>query len=216
MFFSNAACRLYSVEQQWSLGSPASLWVKPEATDSEAVVKAALSTETWRFSCFVFQFSNLSAADVLLRLMFHTSLTKKKKNSLVLHPTLYSHYHESGLCHRRHCIGWGRILSNINSYNNALRYIISSKTRCCVGKSETAQSLSLHSRCSTKAHDRGVFAQCRFAPQARQTEWLPAGCWWQPLPSVAHWQSTSCFDRRFKSFSKPWNLMKKGDIEAEF
>lgn len=85
----------------------------------------------------------------------------------------------------------GNFLSTMNSYNSTMKYKISSKTRCCVAKSETARSLSPHSRCPTKAHDRGVSAQCWFAPQARQTEWLLAGSWWQPLPSVPDWQSTA-------------------------
>ncbi len=95
------------------------------------------------------------------------ALTRHFGKSLVLHPAIISH----GSATER--IGKGRILSYIN---NTMRCIISSKTLCRVAKTETAQSLSPHSRCPTEAHDGGVFAQCWFAPQARQTERLLAGC----------------------------------------
>lgn len=169
---------------------PGLVWVSPQTH-----CHWAHSTGIWRFSCYMFQFRNQSVADVLLLFAHYV----EKKPCFKSYAVLSLSHHESGQ----------EFLSNINSHNNTMRYIISSKTLYCVAKSETVQSSSLHSRCPTKAHVRGVFV-----PQARHTEWLLAGCWWQPLLPVPDWQSTTwrlyhVLSENQKSFLKPGNLILK-------
>lgn len=84
-------------------------------------------------------------------------------------------------------------------------------------KSAAAQALSPCSSRPTKAHDRGVSAQCGFAPPAR-----PPGCW-----LVADWPlccadkalpdgyiSLSCFVQRSKTFQREilWEKKRRREI----
>lgn len=67
-------------------------------------------------------------------------------------------------------------------------------------KCDTVQSLSLHSRCPTKAHDRGGFAQ-----QASHTEWLLGLLMAATAPWIRlakHCQTAISGFVRFKTVSK--------------
>lgn len=190
------------VEPQWLLRSPA-IHVLNLRLLIQKHWHWAPSTEIWRFSCSVFQFCNQSVADGRLLSAHHFG-----KKSLVLCPALYSHYRESGLCHRRNRLRENFIY--INSHNNTMRYIISSKKNsvlCC--KKWNSPVLITAQQMPHKSAGQGSFCT------SDQAYWMAAG--WLLMAAIVLCTrlrnycltAISCFVRRSKSFLKPCNLIWK-------